>query len=123
MFKEEVTNTKKGFIIKITAQKIRKYSFEKKEIYRNDIATLIPEEYRGKVTLISHPNKKVSNYLSKGLVQTAIWEYEITEIEAPKNPPDPTRAGEPPAPSITPVKKPITRRRAPKSSTANKKTK
>ena len=124
MFKEEIVATKKGFIIKITAQKIRKYSFEKKEIYRKDITALIPEEYKGKVTLISHPSKKVSNYLDKGLVQTAVWEYEITGTKTPRDPLYPTEKIEKvPAPITSPIKKPATRRRNPKSSAVSKKTK
>ena len=77
MFKEEITKTEKGFEIKVSTQEIRKYSFEEKKVYRRNIEELIPEEYRGKVTLVSQPKSRVSNYPGARLTHEAIWVYEM----------------------------------------------
>ena len=62
MFKEEVNITNNKLTIKVTAEKIRKFSFEEKKVYRKDITCLIPQELRNKIKLLSEPKKLISNY-------------------------------------------------------------
>lgn len=83
MFKEEVIKTEKGFIIRVRAEKLRKYVFEEKEVYREDVKKLIPEEFRNSVTLVSGPSKLVSNYGSGKFVNSAEWIFELEEKEEP----------------------------------------
>lgn len=86
MFKEEVIKTEKGFIIRVRAEKLRKYVFEEKEVYREDVKKLIPEEFRNSVTLVSGPSKLVSNYGSGKFVNSAEWIFEL-ELEEKEEPP------------------------------------
>ena len=76
MFKEEIIKTEKGFIIKITAIKIRKYSFEQKEVYRKEVEKLLPQDQREGLHLVKAPEKMVSNYHDENFLQTAEWVFE-----------------------------------------------
>lgn len=77
MFREEIIQTEEELIIKVSAEKIRKYSFEKKEVYRKNINSLIPDEIRNNIELISSPSKLVSNYKDENFTQTGTWKYKI----------------------------------------------
>lgn len=79
MFKEEVNITNNKLTIKVTAEKIRKFSFEEKKVYRKDITCLIPQELRNKIKLLSEPKKLISNYKDSNFFQSGIWQFEIIE--------------------------------------------
>jgi hypothetical protein len=81
MFKEELIKTDSGFIIRITAENIRKYVFEKKEVYRKNVLELIPEKIRDQVVCVKRPEKLVSNYQSNKFLLTAEWVFETLPLE------------------------------------------
>tara|TARA_B100001094_G_scaffold320815_1_gene367590 strand:+ start:1066 stop:1437 length:372 start_codon:yes stop_codon:yes gene_type:complete len=123
MFKEEITKTEKGFEIKVSTQEIRKYSFEEKKVYRRNVEELIPEEYKGKVSLVSQPQSRVSNYSGPRLTSEATWVYEMTSHKD-----DSATANKDTSEKVTPKvqvpKKTTTRnRRASRTSNPTKKTK
>ena len=77
MFREEIIQTEEELIIKVSAEKIRKHSFEKKEVYRKNINSLIPDEIKNNIELVSSPSKLVSNYKDENFTQTGTWKYRI----------------------------------------------
>ena len=114
MFKEEVIKTENGFIIKITAEKIREYSFEQKEVYRKEVESLLPAEQRSSLQLVSAPEKMVSNYHDENFLQTAEWVFEkVSKKPRPKT----KKPRTPPAPNKP--KTPARRARSRKQPTAN----
>ena len=95
MFKEEITKTETGFVVKVYPESLRKYVFEKKLVYRKNIIELIPDEFKDSVFLVSAPSKLVSNYQSEKFVNSAEWVFKFKEQKSSNNSnnqkPPPTR--------------------------------
>ena len=83
MFKEEVILEKDILKIIVSIEK-RKYAIDEKKIYQLDHKRLIPEKLKGKVNLISGPDKKISNMNKSKYTSTGEWIYEIVTKPAPK---------------------------------------
>lgn len=101
MFIEELERVDNQFKITVSIKK-RKFAIEEKLIYSGDPKSLIPEEFRDKVELVSTPVKKVSNMGKDKYIQSGTWVFQLKE--------------EKPIPAVEPepVKKPTRRRRVSK---------
>ena len=86
MFEEEVIKTEESLTIKVRATKTIKHFYEKKELYRRNIEELIPQDLIGKVKLVSHPNKNISNFKSEKYTDHGEWIFEILKSIHQSNP-------------------------------------
>lgn len=78
MFEKDIKIEKEKLVIKITCEK-RRSIHDPKAVYKEKVDTLIPQELRGKVNLISKPEDKLSNMVIPGHCQEAVWVYEIVQ--------------------------------------------
>ena len=83
IFKEDITEKNNKLIIKVTTTSIRKYAHQKKEVYRKNIENLIPSHLKGKVTLISSPQKSISNFKSKNHIFEGEWVFDLEQDKPP----------------------------------------
>ena len=84
MMKKEIFIENGEIIIKIVCV-LRRYAIDPRVIveYEQDVLSMIPEEYQGKVEIQASPSKPVSNLLKKNkYVQTGIWKFKII-VEPP----------------------------------------
>lgn len=82
IFKNKITIKEDRLFIEISCKK-RDYSAEEKYIFDENIETLIPEEYKKKVVLVSSPVKKISNIGRENYSQVGVWEYKIIKENPP----------------------------------------
>lgn len=101
MFTEELERIENQFKVTVSIKK-RKFAIEEKLIYAGNPKSLIPEEFRDKVELVSTPVKKVSNMGKDKYIQSGTWVFQLKE--------------EKPIPVVEPepAKKPTRRRRVTK---------
>lgn len=90
MFEKDIKIEKEKLTITVTCEK-RRNIYEPKTVYKEKIETLIPQELKGKVNLVSKPEDKLSNMAIPGHCQTAVWVYEIVNVPSPA-PQKPKRA-------------------------------
>jgi hypothetical protein len=76
MFEENISQTQDEIVITISIKK-RKYAIEQKLIYTGDPLSLVPQELRDKVVLVSKPLKKVSNMNKSKYINSGEWIYKI----------------------------------------------
>lgn len=57
--------------------KQRKYAFEEKIVFSEDIRNLIPKEHQGIARLISKPKKKISNINDSNFLTTGQWVFDL----------------------------------------------
>jgi len=80
IFNETVNVEEDKITITITCEK-RQHVREPKVLYKNNVESLIPEELRKRVKLLSLPDEKLSNMNIEGHTQTATWVYLIEKPE------------------------------------------
>ena len=78
MFNKTVNLEKNKVIIEVTCEK-RTHAMEPKTIFKEKVEDLIPESLRGKVKLVSNPDKILSNMTIPGHSQECTWIFEIIE--------------------------------------------
>ena len=74
----EVDKDKKTIKISISC-KSKKYAVDPDFIFNEDIELLIPDEYRGKTTLLESPGKFISNLNYIDHATEGCWLYKIKE--------------------------------------------
>ena len=87
MFKKEIKlkEEEKKLYITVSIEK-RTYINQKRLTFEEDILKIIPEQYKEKVTMVSKPNYKISNFTRNNHQQSGTWIFEIkTENEEIKN--------------------------------------
>jgi hypothetical protein len=85
MFIEELERVDNQFKVTVSIKK-RKFAIEDKLIYSGDPKSLVPEEFRDKVELVSTPDKKVSNMGKDKYTQSGTWVFQLKEPEPAKKP-------------------------------------
>lgn len=85
MFIEELERVDNQFKVTVSIKK-RKFAIEDKLIYSGDPKSLVPEEFRDKVELVSTPDKKVSNMGKDKYTQSGTWVFQLKEEEPTKKP-------------------------------------
>lgn len=75
-FKSKINTESERIVIEISYKK-RQFSSDPKFVFEEDIWDYIPDEYKGKVKLISSPRKPVSNIGREKYTQLGIWEFKI----------------------------------------------
>ena len=75
-FKSKVDVKTEKILIEISYKK-RQYSSDPKFVFDEDIWSFIPEEYSGKVELISSPDKPVSNIGRNKYTQVGVWQFKL----------------------------------------------
>jgi len=78
MFKESILIEKDVIIITVECEK-RKFSIEKKQIYRENPERLIPEDLKTKCTLVSSPSHGISNCDYLNYSNQGQWVYKINK--------------------------------------------
>lgn len=85
MFIEELERVDNQFKVTVSIKK-RKFAIEDKLIYSGDPKSLVPEEFRDKVELVSTPDKKVSNMGKDKYTQSGTWVFQLKEAAPTKKP-------------------------------------
>lgn len=82
MFKKEIEilEKEKKIIITVSGKK-RRFITEERCVFKENISSLIPEEYKNKINLLSKPNKYIANFESKKYSISGEWVYEIKQEE------------------------------------------
>ena len=82
MFNKEVEVLEKEnkIIITVSGEK-RKFITEERHVFREDVVSLIPEQYKDKISLLSKPDKYIANFESKKYGICGEWVYEIKQEE------------------------------------------
>lgn len=78
---KEIVSVDEGqnqLIITVSCNK-RILAKEPKEVYRNNIENLIPENLKGRVKLLSSPSKKVSNLDFEDHENSGTWVFQIID--------------------------------------------
>lgn len=57
--------------------KLRRFAYDQKEIFEEDIENFIPEQLKGKVILVESPSKKISNINSNSYTNVGVWKFQI----------------------------------------------
>jgi len=87
VFKEEIDIQEDKITVRISCKK-REYATEERLRWCLDPLLLIPEEYKNNLTLVSKPDKIVSNIVGdSNYTTTGTWVYEIkktTKTTKPK---------------------------------------
>tara|TARA_Y100001973_G_C4939626_1_gene204990 strand:+ start:62 stop:376 length:315 start_codon:yes stop_codon:yes gene_type:complete len=102
IFEEKILIENDILTIKISCD-LRSHVDIPKSVYREDVDNLIPDRLKDNVTLISQPEKYVSNINSDNYITCGVWKFKITE----KKQPSPKQAS---APRKTTRKKPLTKK-------------
>ena len=89
MFIEKIIKKDEKITITVRVEKVRKFSFEKKEVYRKNVEDLIPEEISAGARLISGPDKLISNQIGNNFVQSGEWVFELKKEKPKKVAPKP----------------------------------
>lgn len=76
----EINKEEKTITITVSCEK-RKHAIDQKAVFKESLETLIPEELRNKVNLISKPNKPVSNLEFIDHANVGIWVYSFNNDE------------------------------------------
>ena len=77
MFEKKIDIQEDKIVVQITCKK-RKFATEEKIRWCLDPITLLPEQYKNNLTLVSKPDKIVSNVVDEvKYITTGTWVYEI----------------------------------------------
>lgn len=76
MFNKNIEIKDNKLIITVSIKK-RKYISEERKTFKEDITLLIPKEYQSRVSLLTSPVHKISNFTSKNCKTHGEWVFEI----------------------------------------------